>query len=100
MEREGGTIGDVAVTFICSYSLNGVVVPGILTSDRPQQVVLRDGESQATVSVEIDTSSFLSIGASFDVLIDEVKLLTGKCMDRSTHILYRSVYLIVLWEAP
>ena len=78
IERQGGYIGDVAVTFVCSYSLNGVVVPATLTSDRPYQVLLLDGENQSTVSVHINNSSFLSVGGMFEVNIDEVKLLTGK----------------------
>ena len=78
VEREGGTIGDVVVTFICSYSVNGVVVPGTVVPDRPYQVVILDGESSATVFVEINNSSFLSVGGMFEVNIDDAKLLPGK----------------------
>lgn len=77
MERRNGTISDVVVTFTCSYSFGGVVVPDILSSDRPYQVVLADGEGEASLAVEISDSAFLSVGGVFEVLLDEVKLLNG-----------------------
>mgnify|MGYP001803037968 CR=1 FL=1 len=78
VERSGGSLSDVAVTFTCYYSENGVVIPATLTSNRPYQVVIPDGSESANIAVEISDSAFLSIGGSFEALIDEVKLLNGE----------------------
>lgn len=78
------------VTFTCYYSEDGVVIPGTLISNSPYQVVIPDGEESANIAVEISDSAFLSIGASFESMIDEVKLLNGKLVltDEICHGLY------------
>lgn len=78
MERAGGTISDVVVAFVCNYQERGEVISNVLSSSALHRVVIPDGEAEATATVEIRDSAFLSVGGRFEVLLDDVKLLESK----------------------
>lgn len=78
IERDGGTIKDVLVTFLCSYSLNGIVVPNTLSTDGPYEVVIPNQQSSNQIRLYIANSAFLTINGRFEVVIDSVKLVDSK----------------------
>lgn len=78
MDRSGGSIGEIAVTFTCSYFVDGTTIPNAFVSNRPYQAVMADGQVSVRVTVDISPTLFLSVGGRFAAIIDEVKLISGK----------------------